>query len=317
MISFRYHLVSIVAVLLALGIGIVLGSGFLGGVLLERLRGDVARVAEDNDELRAQLAEQSRTLTGYEEFARQVEVELIGGALATREVVVLTVDGTDEGTLNGLGEALEIAGASVASTVRITDKLGLEEAEDRSELAFVLGTSARGANELRRQLGIALGAAAAAAAAPEPGARRQGIGPPQDLERLLRRLTESRFLAVDRPLGEPVVPSVALFLVVEGGGGDPLPRPLTFTRPLALNLARRGAAVLVAEPSVSTWGVVAGVRADERATDQVATVDHAESPPGRVATVLGLRRATLGRPGHYGTDPGAEAIVPRLAPLAG
>ena len=109
----------------------------------------------------------------------------------------------------------------------------------------------------------------------------------------------------------------SMFLVVEGGSGASPPRPMTLTRPLATSLAQRNRAVLVAEPSTSVWGVVGRLRADDRMLDTVSTVDDAETVPGRVAAVLGLRRAAQGRVGHYGTGPGAEDVVPQPAALAG
>jgi hypothetical protein len=316
-INFRYHLVSIVAVLLALGIGIVLGSGFLGGVLFEQLQRDVRRVSDANDELRAQIDERDQALTAYEEFARQAETELIGGALAGRDVVTFTKDGTDDATLESLREAVEIAGGSVTATLRLADKLSLVSPEDRNQLASILGTGTRRPNALRRELGDALGGAAAAAASPQPLPRRHGTSPADELEELVGRLVDAEFMGAERQVGEPAVPPLALFLVVEGSPADPPLRPLTFTRALARALAQRGGAVLVAEPSTSTWGVVGSLRADARLAAQVATVDHADTVPGQVAVVLGLGRAARGRFGHYGTGPGAEALMPSPGPLAG
>jgi hypothetical protein len=317
MISFRYHLVSIVAVLLALAIGIVLGSGFIGGVILERLERDVDNVTRTNQELRNLNAEQDRTLETYEEFARAAQADFVGSALATRQVVVFTMQGTDQATLDGLEEAVGVAGGSVAATIRVTDKVEMRDPEDRGELAAILDARVGSANELRRELGIALGAAAAAVAAPEPPARREGAGPTQDLENLLRKLTDGQYIALERPPGAAAVPPLAMFLVVVGGSDVSPPRPMTFARPLATNLAQRNRAVVVAEPSTSVWGIVARLRTDERMVDEVSTVDNAETIPGRVAAVIGLRRAAQGRVGHYGSGPGAEDLLPRPASLAG
>jgi hypothetical protein len=315
-IHFRYHLVSIVAVLLALGIGIVLGSGFLGGVLWERLQTDVQRVAADNDELRAQMLEQGRTLAAYEEFARQAEADVIGSSLAGREIVLFTMEGTDEGTLAGLREGVEIAGGSVVSVVRASARLDLAAPEDRSELALTLGATERSPSELRRELGIAIGSAAAAAASIDTTPR--GADPDDVLEALLTRLAEQGFLSVESAPGEGAVPPLGLFLVVEGSAANPPLRPLNYTRALATNLAQRDADVLVAEPSSSVWGVVGHLREDSRALETVSTVDHAETVPGRVAVVLGLSRAARGRVGHFGTGPGAEdGLMPLPVPLAG
>jgi hypothetical protein len=315
-INFRYHLVSIVAVLLALGIGIVLGSGFLGGVLWERLQTDVQRVAADNDELRAQMLEQARTLSAYEEFARQAEADVIGGALAGREVVLFTMEGTDEATLAGVREAIEVAGGSVVSVIRATARLVLAAPEDRSELALTLGATERSPNELRRELGVAVGSAAAASASIEASPR--GAEPDDVLDGLLTRLVEQGFLTVESAPGQGSVPPLGLFLVVSGSAANPPLRPLTYTRALATNLAHRDADVVVAEPTTSVWGVVGYLREDQRALATVSTVDHAETVPGRVAVVLGLSRAARGRVGHFGTGPGAEdGLMPQPVPLAG
>jgi hypothetical protein len=317
-INFRYHLVSIVAVVLALGIGIVLGSGFLGGVLWERLQNDVQRVAEDNDELRAQMLQQGRTLSAYEEFARATEEDVIGGALAGREVALFTMEGTDETTIAGLRDAVEVAGGSVVTEIRATAQLALASPEARSELALTLGATQRGPNELRRELGIALGSAAAAASSLEPSARGGGPAAVDVLGSLLTHLVEQGFVAVESGPGEEAVPPLSLFLVVEGSAANPPLRPLTYTRVLATNLAQRDADVLVAEPSTSVWGVVGSLREDQRALATVSTVDQAETVPGRVAVVLGLSRAGRGRVGHYGTGPGAEdGLMPPPVPLAG
>jgi hypothetical protein len=307
-INFRYHLVSIVAVLLALGIGIVLGSGFLGGVLWERLQNDVQRVAEDNDELRAQMLEQGRTLSAYEEFARAAE----------SEVALITVDGTDESTIAGLRDAVEVAGGSVATVIRTTAQLTLASPEARSELALTLGATQRGPNELRRELGIALGGAAGAAASLDPSPRGPGPDSEDVLDNLLTRLSEQGFVAVESAPGADAVPPLSLFLVVEGSAANPPWRPLNYTRALATSLAQRDGDVLVAEPSTSVWGVVGSLREDERARATVSTVDQAETVPGRAAVVLGLSRAARGRVGHFGTGPGAEdGLMPQSVPLAG
>jgi hypothetical protein len=315
-INFRYHLVSIVAILLALGIGIVLGSGFLGGVLWERLQNDVQRVAEDNDELRAQMLEQGRTLSAYEEFARVAEADVIDGALAGREVALFTVDGTDESSLADLRDAVELAGGSVATVIRTTAELTLASPEARSELALTLGATQRSPSELRRELGIALGGAAAAASSLDASPR--GPGPDNVLDALLARLAEQGFVTVEPAAGEEAIPPLSLFLVVEGSGANPPWRPLTYTRALATSLAQRGGDVLVAEPSTSVWGVVGSLREDERALTTVSTVDQAETVPGRTGVVLGLSRAARGRVGHFGTGPGAEdGLLPQPVPLAG
>ncbi|HZB78913.1 MAG TPA: copper transporter, partial [Actinomycetota bacterium] len=57
MIDFRYHLISIIAVFLALGIGILMGSLVLGENLVDQLERDLAGIERRNDELQAAIEE--------------------------------------------------------------------------------------------------------------------------------------------------------------------------------------------------------------------------------------------------------------------
>ena len=55
MINLRYHIVSIVAVFLALGIGVALGSSFVDGFVVETLRRNVDSLEADRDNLRSDV----------------------------------------------------------------------------------------------------------------------------------------------------------------------------------------------------------------------------------------------------------------------
>ncbi|MDQ3767632.1 MAG: copper transporter, partial [Actinomycetota bacterium] len=71
MIDFRYHLISLVAVFLALGLGILLGSAVLGQNFTSRLRRAVENVEGSNDRLRAANAEMGRRIESDNLFAQQ------------------------------------------------------------------------------------------------------------------------------------------------------------------------------------------------------------------------------------------------------
>ncbi len=75
MIDFRYHLISIVAVLLALSVGIVMGTGVLGGPALEILNDKVDSVSQRNDELNAEIDELTERIRSQEEFAKGAEAD--------------------------------------------------------------------------------------------------------------------------------------------------------------------------------------------------------------------------------------------------
>ncbi len=57
MIDFRYHLVSLISVFLALAVGIVLGAGPLRDTLGDQLSGQVEQLRTEQDTRRGQVDE--------------------------------------------------------------------------------------------------------------------------------------------------------------------------------------------------------------------------------------------------------------------
>lgn len=302
-----------VAVLFALAIGIVVGSGFLGGPLLHRIQAEVSRVSHQNASLRSDRAQQDRLLGGYEQFAREAESTLVSGALAGKQVVVFTLEGSDGPTLDGITQSVQSAGGSVAATVTVLNKLALGDPADRARLADLLGSPRRGAEELRRDLGAKLGTRASAASAMSTIQRRPGPPPDQRVERMARGLEKAGFLSVARVDDATTVPLQAAFVIVAGSADQPLYPVQTFVKALAGGLSQHGSALVTAEPSTSAWGLVSSVCDDGAVADRVATVDQAERVPGQIATVLGLEESGRGRVGHYGTGTCSSEVFPSAA----
>lgn len=311
MISFRYHLVSIVAVLFALAIGIVVGSGLLSDPLRRQLKLQVDRLAATNEQLLRDLGERDSALDQLRAFAEAAEGRITEDALLGRDVVLLSLDGTDGAMLDGLRASIEQAGGRVALTVTALDRLALEGAEDRSELATLTGSAATTPGNLRRETASILGSGAAAAAAANATG---GVGatPDQRFEELAQGLADAGFLALDDlEEGDPV-PTDSLFLVAAGAPEPLAYGPAGFVKAFCLGVSD-GGEVVVAEPAGSAWGLVEEIRADADTTERVSTVDQADTVPGRIETVLGLDAASEGRTGHYGVEPGAT-LLPEPAP---
>ena len=111
MITFRYHLVSIAAVLLALAAGVALGAGALDG-----------RFAPDREEGSSSGGDSA--LVSFENgYAARTSTGLIEGTLDDRSVVLLTLPGADAEQVAGVRRNLERAGATITGTVALTSKL--------------------------------------------------------------------------------------------------------------------------------------------------------------------------------------------------
>ena len=68
MIDFRYHLVSLASVLIALAIGIVLGAGPLKEGISESLNSQVVQLRKEKTDLRTDLDDAQKSLSVHSDF---------------------------------------------------------------------------------------------------------------------------------------------------------------------------------------------------------------------------------------------------------
>jgi hypothetical protein len=313
-IDFRYHLISIIAVLLALGIGIFAGSGFLGGPILDDLEHRLSSLERKNDDYKATNQDLRSELDRADDFARAVEPMLVGGSLDGERVVFFEFEGTDSGVVDELVDEVERAGGVTASRILLRDKLALEQQTDLEQLALIVESPDSRPREVRRETAQDLGIAVAAAGSFAGGEPRGVASAVETVRALFDQMDRAGFISIDQLDGNEAVPPGTNFVIV-GGGTEPAPYEVaTFATELGRVIAHRGNGVIVAEPRASVWGLATGVREDDGATDEVATSDSADTIEGRIATVLGLAAARRGEVGDYGTGPGASALLPTPPP---
>lgn len=120
MIDFRYHLVSIVAVFLALAIGMVVGSTALAPAVQSGFNKISANEAKQNRSLYAHNSQLKAQIAAEEAFAQAAEPNLLHGLLAGEHVVLVLAPGADGPTVDGITSALQRAGATVTGRVILT-----------------------------------------------------------------------------------------------------------------------------------------------------------------------------------------------------
>ena len=144
MIDFRYHLVSLTSVLIALAVGIVLGAGPLKEGISESLGQQVEQLREDKDTLRAQLDSSQGIVQAQESFAAAQLTRIVSGQLTDRVAAVVTLPGVDDALVKRTEDTIAAAGATllgpVAVTTAWTDSSEAARSE-RSALAAVLAQS--------------------------------------------------------------------------------------------------------------------------------------------------------------------------------
>ncbi len=142
MIDFRYHLVSLVSVFIALAVGIVLGAGPLRGEIASTLQTSVDSLRTQKEQLEVERKTAEAGVRNRDAFAEAVLPTLVGQRLVGRSVVVLTLPGSDSAAGEGVTTTLQTAGAQVTGRVEIKDRWTASDAgATRQKLADQWRTS--------------------------------------------------------------------------------------------------------------------------------------------------------------------------------
>lgn len=326
MIDFRYHLVSLAAVLIALSIGIVLGAGPLNDNIGSTLSGEVTKLRQEKEALRKDGNEQRAAIEARDSYDEQTLPLVVEGRLTDRTVgLVRLPEGADD-DVQAVRETLEDAGATVEEPVEVSATWASTSDET------VSSRSETGEAALR-DLGVD-------AAVPDGGQRIDqalaviltGTRSPQDGgERVAR---EQRQQAWDRLKDAGLVdgpddaPEAADLVVVVGG---PVPAQDSTDTDTVDPEAESTSGVWVALIHlIETHAEGTVLAADEAAdgtsdsspvtmsrlrgslAEGVSTVDDPAVPMGRAAIVLALVEQLEGDSGHYGTGAGAASPIPSI-----
>jgi hypothetical protein len=306
-INFRYHVVSITSVFLALAIGLVLGTAALNGPVANDLNNRVTDLRQTNSQLRGQVEDLDKQVQGRDGFVRQVASTLLDGRLRGKSVLVVTLPGVVPEHRQGVLSMLALAGARVTGTIGFTE-------------AFVDPTRSDDAVDLATRL-------------TPPGVRdlpadNDGV---ETAGALFGRVFATGVATVDDSARAAILSGFRQLEMVESGGrvspaesvvvigGAPLGgadagRRNTAVRTLVTQLAASFDRDVLAAPTVAGDGnVVAAIRGDDTLATKVSTVDTVASAEGQLAAAMAVAETFTGKTGHYGAGDGAVAPVPTLA----
>jgi hypothetical protein len=333
MINLRYHIVSITAVFLALGIGLTLGSTFLDRATVENVKGQLETLEEKFKETDARNAELNRRVDRIEDrdrlLAEQLPERLTHGLLEGVPVLVIAEDGVDEDIVHQTVSALIGADARVAGTWWLTERFALDDESERRDLGAALGLSSSDAERLRRNAMLRVSDLLLDASAPVEG--QIGAGgviepvPPQAIEpELIAALRSAGFIEYEVLPGavaeQVLVPQGgARFVVIGGAGADVDER---FLRPLMTQMTLDGPAPILAAQGTSDPAAdeearisfVGPLRDDEIVGSRLSTVDDLDSAAGLAGTVLAVVDLGELKLGHYGISDTASRLLPAPEP---
>jgi hypothetical protein len=314
-ISLRYHIVSLVAVFLALALGIVVGSTVLQEGTVSVLRATSEAVRAKSEENSRKNVELTKQVGDLQRFGAAVLPELVQDRLKGRSVVLVDTDKVDGGMRDGVRKVLEDAGAQVDGQITFADdRLALGADPDRAALGRLLAVDAGAADVLRGELVRRLAdRLATPSAIPQDDSQRASD--------MLTRLQDADFLAdlkLSRPLaaGTDPFPRQGSIFVLLGPAATATTAlaPNAFLVPLADQVSNQsGSPVAGAEaaavPKETSW--ILALRDNRAVSRRVSGIDSVDTAHGQLALVEALQGSLQQLPaGQYGTKDGASGLLP-------
>jgi copper transport outer membrane protein MctB len=310
MINFRFHIVSLIAVFLALALGIVMGATVVNRAIVDRLNDRIdtveknanARKAE-SDQLRSEVGQLQSYIDNSKDFA-------VTGRLNGVTVATIATRGVDDEAVKDTVELAQRGGAQDVGILWLEEKLSLADSEAVRQLGEIIGRPGENAKSTRDAAWNALATRLAAGGA--------SLGA-SDVLSALDNGGFVKFEAVGSQAGDNF--SLATFpgagarvLLVDGTAGAVAANDVM--EPLTNALVANQVPVVAGDVFDERDGgpdrgaMLAGIRKNDDLTKIVSTVDDLDLIEGRVAAVLALGDLSRGVVGQYGYGAGAKQSIP-------
>ncbi len=309
MINFRYHVVSLTAVFLALAIGLVVGTAALNGPVADSLKDQVSALSRDNSNFRAQANQYREELNRAQDFATEVAPALLNGKLTGRKLLLVGLPGSQD-YVDLVRSTLTVAGASITAKVTVQDKFF-----DPANNTELLDLAEEGSQPTVSAEGLPLNSDGVETSSALLALALQQRNPevaPNDLTAVLTAYTKQGYIAVDKgaAAGAEVTVIVAGLPPVDKDAAKKAQSSVTLATQFAKNKP-----LVVAGNGVGDGNLVSEIRRDPTLVRSISTVDNGSTTQGQVATALAVaERVVQGKVGQYGLSAGATSLVPKAAP---
>jgi hypothetical protein len=303
MINFRFHVVSLIAIFLALALGVVIGAGVIDRGVVDTLNNRLDSVESKSDRIKDQnsaLTDRNNQLSG---MVNDLQPFSVSNRLVGNDVGVVAVRGVDGSRVSAVVTATQQADATVTGTLWLESKWSLSNDDDVQALQNALGTTTKNKNALRDEGYQQL-------------ARRLGSPEPVGDQDLLEVLQKAGFVGFDS-VGSSTIAAFpgrdAGVVLAVGNKGSVAPNLVALPLGSALHTAQVPAVV------GGDWVEVSGGPARNEAVQPirdgelartVSTVDDLDLVEGPVTTVLAMSDLFLTPPvvGHYGYGPNTQPL---------
>ncbi|HPF21286.1 MAG TPA: copper transporter [Syntrophomonas sp.] len=290
MIDLKYHIVSIVAIFIALGMGILIGSTIVGNdvmvaqqqKIISSLERQFADLREHESKLMAEDVKKSKMITQYENFAQSMLVPVVTGQLKGRNVAVI-VSG-NQAMPSGIINTLGLAGANLNSQAMVLENINMKDSILRSRLIDYFALEYNTTSDVLRQ----------------QVAQSLALQVTNRADSALNVFLEENKLVKMTYSNDQPIDTVILI-----GGSDTLGQsyPEGFDSSLIKALLDQGIQVIGAERSDVRFSYMKYYQ-----KFSISTVDNIDMSVGQISLVLALN----GQPGNYGIKSNATVFMPVL-----
>jgi hypothetical protein len=318
-IDFRYHLVSIIAVFLALAVGLVVGSTALSGKAVEFLTARQRAAVAENGTLLKEKGALTNQVNADQAFCQAASQRLVGGLLAQEKVVVVVAPGASNAVTNGVITVLHQAGAIVTGQVFLQQSFLTTSAASESSLTSLAQTLAAETGlpapvQSQSQVAGQQAAAQVLTASILDGASGAALSAKASFH-ILSGLQQSGYV-----MAGGITQTASLAVLVTPGGPPPPAATSAVLVAVAAQLKQASSGTVMAG-AVESIGNDSVTSNENSSADSVSTVDNADTETGQIMVVQALRNALDGKPpAAYGIESGnapSPAPTPSGTPTAG
>lgn len=320
MIDFRYHIVSLISVFLALAVGIVLGAGPLKETIGDTLTGQVESLRSEKDALRSEVDVATGQLANTESYIEASAPQLLAGALTDRRVAVIALGEVTEDEVGAIETQLTAAGAQVSGVVTLTSTWsdpGLRSFRQALVSTLVGYLSPAPAADAGADVELA-DALVQALTGADPAAPDQFSEPASVLLELLS--TDEKPLVTGADSVTAPADAIVLLAPQTSTSGakstsDDESAQVTSSLLALVSAAQRGSeGAVLADSGVGTDALWRAVLADDELASSITTVSGTDQITGQVTVPLALNARIGGTNGHYGFGEG-ETVLPTRVEL--
>ncbi len=291
MINLRFHIVSLVAVFLALAIGIAVGATVVDQGLVSQSQRRIESLDRTLEDRASAIRDLKLEKAALEKFGEQSEDRMVSNRLLAKSVLFVTDGAIDDNRTAELANTLRASGARVLGTLAIGPALEILAPETLERARVAVGATSTRPETVRFLVGQRIIGA---------------IGRPFDVESL--QPLAATGLVERRPVSDGSFPDVI-----------PVGTRVVFLRGASSTIDVADTAAWIGRLADMIPVVIVGrnddpmvrkVRDVTALAKRVSTIDDAADRAGRVGTVYALEDLGRGRVGHYGSADGAQRLIP-------